>query len=204
LNRYRIVLADDHPLIRQGLGRLIEGVDHLEIIGEAGDGLELLSLMGTRTPQLVILDMSMPKLRGLEAIRTIKLRYPAVKILVLTMHKEYLPQVRSAGADGYLLKEDADRELLVAIETIREGEFYLSPRMQGELTSEEMTLFDCLSNREKEVLKLIAQGKINRQIADLLFISVRTVESHRASLLKKLKQSNTAALIKFATENELV
>jgi two-component system response regulator NreC len=120
------------------------------------------------------------------------------------MHKEYLPQVRSAGADGYLLKEDADRELLVAIETIREGEFYLSPRMQGELTSEEMTLFDCLSNREKEVLKLIAQGKINRQIADLLFISVRTVESHRASLLKKLKQSNTAALIKFATENELV
>jgi DNA-binding NarL/FixJ family response regulator len=204
MNRYRIVLADDHPLIRQGLGRLIEGADHLEIIGEAGDGLELLSLLTTETPQLVILDMSMPKLRGMEAIRTIKLKYPVVKILVLTMHKEYLHQVRSAGADGYLLKEDADRELLVAIETIREGEFYLSPRMQGELTSEEMTLFDCLSNREKEVLKLIAQGKINRQIADLLFISVRTVESHRASLLKKLKQSNTAALIKFATENELV
>jgi DNA-binding NarL/FixJ family response regulator len=200
MDSYRIILADDHPLIRQGLRRLIGGVGDLEVIGEAGDGFELLSLLTLLTPQLVILDLSMPNLRGIEAVRAIKMKYPEVKILVLTMHKEYLHQARSAGADGYLLKEDADRELFSAIEKIRQGEFYLSPRMTDDPAGDRVALFDSLSNREREVLRLIAQGKSNRQIAESLFVSVRTVESHRAALLKKLHQRNTASLVKFAIE----
>lgn len=204
MDNYRIILADDHPLIRQGLRRLIGGVGDLEVVGEAGDGFELLSLLTALTPRMVIVDLSMPNLRGIEALRAIKMKYPEVKILVLTMHKEYLHQARSAGADGYLLKEDADRELFSAIEKIRQGEFYLSPRLTGEPAGDRVTLFESLSNREKEVLRLIAQGKSNRQIAEILFVSVRTVESHRASLLKKLKQKNTASLVKFTIEKGYV
>lgn len=202
MDNYRIIVADDHPLIRHGLGRLIEGVGDLEIIGEAGDGFALLSLLTTLTPQLIILDLSMPNLRGIEAIRAIKMKYPGVKILVLTMHQEYLQPARSAGTDGYLLEEDADRELFSAIENIRQGEFYLSPRMPKERAGDKATLIASLSHREREVLKLIVQGKLNRQIAESFFISVRTVESHRASLLKKLHQKNTASLVKFALEKE--
>lgn len=204
MDNYRIIVADDHPLIRHGLGRLIEGVGDLEIIGEAEDGFALLSLLTTLTPQLIILDLSMPNLRGIEAVRAIKMKYPGVRILVLTMHKEYLQQARSAGADGYLLKEDADRELFSAIENIRQGGFYLSPRMPKELADNKVTFLTSLSHRESEVLSGIAQGKSNRQIAETLFISFRTVESHRASLLKKLHQKNTAALVKFAVEKGYV
>src|SRR6185369_4716914 len=111
LEGYRIMLADDHALFRQGLRKIIEGVADLEVAGEAGDGLELLSLLQTTLPHLVILDISMPRLRGIEAVREVKKGFPAVKVLVLTMHREYLHQALSAGAEGYLLKEDADREL---------------------------------------------------------------------------------------------
>jgi len=127
---YRIVLADDHALFRQGLSKIIEGVADLEVAGEAGDGLELLSLMEMETPMMVILDISMPKLRGIEAVREVKKRFPAVKVLVLTMHREYLHQALSAGAEGYLLKEDADRELFSAIDKIRQGRRYISPRLR--------------------------------------------------------------------------
>lgn len=200
MGRYRIILADDHVLIRQGLGKIIEGVGDLEVIGEAGDGFELLALLKTVAPELVVLDISMPNLRGIEAIRVIKGKYPGVKMLVLTMHKEYLHQALSAGADGYLLKEDADRELFSAIENIRQGGIYLSPRLEEETGGGKAPVSELLSTREKEVLKLIAEGKSNREIAETLFISVRTAESHRASLLKKLKQKNTACLVKYAIE----
>ena len=200
MDRYRIVLADDHVLIRQGLGRIIKGVADLEVIGEAGDGIELLSLLTTVTPQMVILDISMPNLRGTEAVHAIKMKYPAVKILILTMHKEYMQQVLSAGADGYLLKEDADRDLFSSIENIRQGRIYLSPRLAGELLGKRAPAAEPLSVREKEVLKLIAKGKSNSEIAEALFISVRTVESHRAAILKKLNVKNTADLVKYAMQ----
>ena len=204
MDRYRIVLADDHVLIRQGLGGLIKGEAGLEVTGEAGDGFELLALLKSSIPHMVILDISMPKLRGIETVRVIKMKYPAVKILILTMHKEYLHQALSAGADGYLLKEDADRDLFSAIDNIRQGRVYLSPRLAGELLVKCAHSPEPLSPREKDVLKLIVNGKPNKEIAESLFISVRTVESHRATILKKLNLKNTADLVKYAIEKGVV
>lgn len=198
MDNYRIVLADDHVLIRQGLGKIIKGSADLAVIGEAGDGIELLELLTRVTPHMVILDISMPNLRGIETIHKLKLNYPEVKILVLTMHKEYLQQALSAGADGYLLKEDADRDLFSAIENIRQGRMYLSPRLAGELLGKQLPSDDPLSSREKDVLKLLAKGKSNKEIAETLFISIRTVESHRAHITAKLQLKSTADLVRYS------
>ncbi|MDY6854365.1 MAG: response regulator transcription factor [Thermodesulfobacteriota bacterium] len=206
---YRIVLADDHAMFRQGIKNILNGADELEIIGEAADGIVLLDLLKNRTPDMVILDISMPNLRGLEATREIKIISPDVKILILTMHKdkEYVHHAIRAGAEGYLLKEDADTELFSAIEKIKKGGRYISPLLSGEMTYELIQASqkgrpasepDLLSLREREVLKLIAEGVSNKRIADLLFISSRTVEKHRASIMKKLNIKQTANLVKYA------
>jgi DNA-binding NarL/FixJ family response regulator len=200
MERYGIVITDDHLLFRQGLKKIMEGVGDLAVIGEAGDGGELISLLDRLSPQMIILDLSMPKLRGTEAIHEIKTRDAAVKILVLTMHKEYLHQALSAGAEGYLLKEDADRELFSAIDHIRQGRTYVSPRLIGQLIERRQQSPETLSAREKEILKLISRGKSNKEIADILFISVRTVESHRASILNKLNLKGTADIVRYAIE----
>jgi len=204
MDGYLIVLADDHALFRLGLRKIIEGVVDLEVTGEAGDGLELMSLLQTTVPHLVILDISMPRLRGIEAVREVKKRFPAVKVLVLTMHREYLHQALSAGAEGYLLKEDADRELFSAIDKIRQGKSYISPRLREELAQDEVPVPEPLSGRETEILNLIAGGKSNREIATLLYISVRTVEAHRATILSKLNLHNTADLVRYAIEKGFV
>ena len=216
MSSYRIVLADDHVLLRQGLKRIIDEMAGMEVIGEAGDGLELLSLLKKRTPHMVVLDISMPNLRGLEAIHEIKNAHPEVKILVLTMHKdkEYIHQAVSAGADGYLLKEDADNELFSAIEKIRMGKMYLSPILSEDLVGEWAEIrrgvrvpsleFEPLTTREREVIKLIAEGKSSKEIAELLFISARTVERHRANLMSKLKLKNTADMVKYAIQKKYV
>jgi DNA-binding NarL/FixJ family response regulator len=215
VGRYRIVLADDHVLLRQGLKRILEKMANLEIVGEAGDGLQLLNLMHKLTAHMIILDISMPNLRGIEAIHEIKAIHPGMKILVLTMHKdkEYLHQAISAGADGYLLKEDADTELFSAIETVREGKIFVSPHLSEDLVDEwakirrgeskPVSKSERLTTRENEILKLIAEGKSNKEIADLLFISVRTVEHHRASIMNKLNLKKTAELVKYAIEKGL-
>jgi DNA-binding NarL/FixJ family response regulator len=136
INPYRIVLADDHVILRQGLRMILEQKAGLKVIGEVGDGVELLDLLDTLIPHMVILDISMPKLRGIEATRRIKMAHPDVKVLILTMHKsqEYLDHGLSAGADGFLLKEDANTELFSAIDRIRRGETYISPLLSGKLT----------------------------------------------------------------------
>jgi len=202
---YHIVLADDHALVRQGLKRTLEENVDLEVVGEAGDGLELLDLLKKLTPHMVILDISMPKLRGIEAIREIKMEHPRVKVLMLTMHKEkeYLHQAMSAGADGYFLKKDVDTELFSAIEKIRQGEIYVSHSLSQDLVEmwEEIRhgfRKPILTNREREVLKLIAEGKSSKEIAALLFISVHTVERHRANLMEKLNMKKAADLVKYA------
>jgi DNA-binding NarL/FixJ family response regulator len=205
MERYGIVLADDHTLIRHGLKRIIEENTEMEVVGEAGDGLELLEILNSLHPHMVVLDMSMPKLRGLEAISEIKLKHPSVKILILSMHKEYVFRALSSGIDGYLLKEDASRELFLAIDRIRQGGKYLSHSL-GELVAE--TLYDKnfepvsepLSAREREVLKLVADGKTNKEISQLLSISVRTVEGYRAHIMSKLDVKNTAELVKYAIQ----
>jgi DNA-binding NarL/FixJ family response regulator len=201
METYRIVLTDDHILIRQGLRKILESVEGLEVIGEAGNGAELLGLLGNVEPDMIILDMSMPNLKGIEAIDGIRDRCPDAQILVLSMHKEYLHQALDAGVNGYLLKEDADRELFFAIDTIRQGGTFLSPRLAGALAMGGPRRIEALSNREKDVLRLIASGKSNREIGGELHISVRTVESHRANIMAKLEVSNAAELIRFALKH---
>jgi DNA-binding NarL/FixJ family response regulator len=211
---YRVVLADDHPLFREGMKRLIEEMPGVEVIGETSDGLELLDLLKELNPDLAILDISMPNLRGIEAAREIKTLYPRIKVLILTMHKskEYLYHSVSAGAQGYLLKEDSDTELFSAIETIRNGGVYLTRTLAGELAEDLSEMYsgkrqiprEILTTREREILKLIAEGKSNSEIADLIYISKRTVENHRASIMKKLKAKKPADLVRYAIEKGII
>ena len=209
MRSYRVVLADDHAMFRQGIKRILKEAKNLEVVGEAGDGLELLRISRETNPDMVIMDISMPNLRGLEATQEIKAVFPHVKVLILTMHrdKEYVYGAIGAGAEGYLLKEDADTELFFAIEKIRKGGRYVSPILSGELTHEliqasqeaqPVSASNLLTLREKEVLKLIAEGKSHKEIADILFISARTVDHHRAKIMRKLKIKDTANLTKYA------
>ncbi len=199
-------------LVRQGLKRILEGRKDLEVIGEAGDGLELLDLLNHTNPDMIILDVSMPRLRGIEAIHEIKTVRPEISILMLTMHKdrEYLYLALSAGAKGYLLKEDADRDLFFAIEKIRQGKIYVSPNLSEDLLDDLVQIgkgegrpsfeIDPLTTREREVVKLIAEGKSSKEIADLLFISARTVDNHRANIMEKLNLKKAADLVKYAIQ----
>lgn len=209
MNPYRIVLADDHVMFRQGIKNILEKNRNFRIVGEAGDGIKLLELLNKIDTDMIILDISMPNLRGIEATQEIKMVMPQVKVLILSMHKEkeFVYSAMSAGAEGYLLKEDADTELFAAIDKIRHKGRYISPLLLGDLTEE---LFraeqkgqlpqqhEPLTTREREILKFIAEGVSNRDIADLLFISVRTVENHRANMIRKLNIKSTASLIKYA------
>jgi len=213
---YGIILADDHQMFRQGLGRIIETDPELKVIGEAGDGLELLAMLNRMTPDLIVLDISMPHLRGIEAIHEIQALHPAVKILVLTMHKEMelLIAAISGGASGYLLKQDADKQLFLAIARIRQRGVYISPSLADEMTDDWADAChnarsptpgsDRLTVREKEVLKLTAEGKSCKEIADLLCISHRTVEHHRANILSKLNVKRVADLVRYAVSNRLL
>lgn len=208
---YRLILADDHVIFRQGIKGLLSEKPGLEVVGEANNGLELLNLFhkGLR-PDMVILDISMPDLRGIEAAEEIKSICPDVKILILTMHKskEYLYHSISSGAHGYMLKEDSDVELFTAIETIRKGDIFVSRLLTKVLAEDlshiyqgEMTLTkDPLTPREREILKMVAEGKPNKDISELLFISTRTVENHRANIMNKLKLKKAADLIRYAIQ----
>jgi DNA-binding NarL/FixJ family response regulator len=205
LSPYSLVLADDHAMFRKGVKKILTGVDDLEVMGEAGDGLELLALLKEISPHLVILDIAMPNLRGLEATREIKQIYPHIKILLLTMHKkkEFIEQAMTAGADGYLLKEDADTELLQAIKTIRQGNKFISSLLSSELVDLVMAKSQkgLLTPREREVMKLLAEGKSSREIADFLHISIFTVRRHRESIRRKLNLKNMAGLVKYAIDH---
>jgi DNA-binding NarL/FixJ family response regulator len=201
---YGIVLADDHVLFRRGIKKIIEEMDGLEVVGEANDGLELLELLKEKDPDLVILDISMPNLRGLEAAREIKGLYPQVKVLLLTMHKEkkFLKQGLEAGVDGFLVKQDADTELLQAIQSIRRGEKFYSPLLATGLA--ELAFhrgeIDPLTRREKEVAKLLAEGKSSKEIAALLYISLYTVRRHRDNIRRKLEIKGLVDLVRYAME----
>lgn len=212
MDSYRVILADDHFMFRLGMKKILEEVKGIEVIGEANDGHELLSLVKSLTPHLVILDISMPKLRGIEATREIKTNHPDIKVVILTMHNnmEYLQHSIAAGADGYVLKQDAGTELFSAIKTVRNGGVFISStflieltvdfvkKCRGDLTQPVQTL----TSRQREVVKLIAEGKTNKAIGDLLCISVRTVEKHRANIMEKLHLKTTADIVKYAIQKK--
>jgi len=202
------VLADDHALIRHGVKKMIEEDPGLKVVGEAADGLELIELLKTTPADLAILDISMPNLRGIEAIREVRKICPAIKVLMLTMHKgeQYLCSSFASGADGYLLKEDSDTELLPAIARVLQGELYISPNLSNEFPEDVIASCssrsdrsgEILTPREKQILQLVAEGVTSRDIADKLDISKRTVEHHRANMMKKLNIKRVADLIKYA------
>jgi DNA-binding NarL/FixJ family response regulator len=201
---YSIVLADDHVLFRQGVKKIIEEVDGLQVVGEANDGLELLEFLKDNRPDLIILDISMPNLRGLEAAREIKTLYPQVKILLLTMHKkrEFLQEGVEADVDGFLVKEDADTELLQAVDAIRKGQKFFSPLLSEKLADlvRQSGKPDLLTRREKEITKLLAEGKSSKEIAELLYISIYTVRRHRDNIMRKLEIKGLADLVRYAME----
>lgn len=204
--RYLIVLADDHVLVRSGIRKIIEEDSHLQVVGEAGDGAELLELLRHKYVHLAIVDITMPSISGIQLTERIKAMYPELKVLILTMHKgkELLEHAFEAGADGYLLKEDAPAELLDAIRTIETGQVYLSPLMVPHLKEAFVRVHRqgaraaILSRRETEVLKLIAEGKSGKEIAAILHLSTRTVDNHRANIMKKLNASKSTDLVRYA------
>ncbi|MDD2465304.1 MAG: response regulator transcription factor [Desulfobulbus sp.] len=211
---YRIIIADDHSLIRQGLKTIIVHEPSLRIVAEAGNGVELLELLRENPADMVILDITMPQLNGLDAMAEIRKVSPGIDILMLTMHtnSQYFFQAISAGAHGYLMKEDSETELLHAIVTIRSGKSYISPRLSADVTDEVMNAFRdqgkvplvVLSDREKQVLKLVVQGCSSKKIGKMLDLSPRTIDHHRASLLKKFKMRNTVDLVNHVVRNALI
>ena len=216
-NSFKILLADGHVIFRRGVRSIIQGMDNVEVVGEAGDGLELLRLLKDIHPHLVITDISMPNLRGLEATRVIKTLDPGVKVLILTMHKdrEYLYHALRAGAEGYLLKEDEDGELVLAIETLRKGGTFISPLLSAQMADifldkiraggePLMAPEEPLTVRERQIVKLIAEGKSSKEVGELLFICDRTVQNHRANIMSKLNVKKTADLVKYAIQKGYV
>ncbi len=203
-----IILADDHPIVRRGLRAVLEVEKGFSLIGEAGDGLEAVRMVENLEPDILITDMMMPGLTGLEVTRQIKHRVPKTKIIILSMHasESYVLEALRNGANGYVLKDTASEELVAAIRDVIAGRRYLSSQLseraietyilKAESTVEDS--YDSLTTREREVLKLAAEGSTNNEIAERLFISPRTAETHRANLMKKLALSNHTELIRYA------
>jgi two-component system response regulator NreC len=212
---FTIVLAEDHTILREGLKSLLSSQPDLKIVGEAGDGLEAIRSVQNHSPDLILLDLSMPRMTGLDAIKEIKRVNADTKIIVLTVHstEEYILATLQAGADGYVLKDAHSTELMTAIRHVLAGRRYLSPSisgtiidglLQGKKASSIRSAWETLTQREREILKLIAEGHKNKEIADILCISLKTVEKHRANLMEKLDLHNVAALTALAAEKGLI
>ncbi len=215
MNKIRVFLTDDHLILREGIRSLLKKVPDIEMVGEAGDGVEAIAKVEQLVPDVVLMDITMPRLNGLEATRQIKQKNPQVKVLVLTMHEtnQYLSQMLQVGASGYVVKAAAASELLSAIRTVHQGDVYLYPAitrmlvhdyLQKVKVGEEKTSYDGLTSREKEILMLIAEGKKNREIANLLSISLRTVQAHRTNLMDKLGAHDRTELVKYAISKGLI
>lgn len=214
-DKYRIVLVEDHTILREGLRSLLREHVNLNVIGEAADGRSGIRMVLSQKPDLVLMDLSMPKMNGFEAIREIKRTEPSIKIIALTVHntEEYILMTLQAGADGYVLKDATHDELIMAVRQVISGKRFLSPSVSGKVIDgylegkkniPSMSRMDGLTQREREVLKLIAEGYKNKEVADFLCISLKTVEKHRANLMRKLDLHNTSALTLYAVERGLV
>jgi len=213
--KVRIVIAEDHTILREGLRSLLSSEPNFEIVGEAEDGREAIKCVEKFRPDLILTDLSMPRMNGMEAIKEIKRQSPKTKVLVLTVHKaeEYILATFRAGANGYLLKDSTHAELVMAVKKVLSGKQYISPEisekviegyLEGKKTLKSQTSWETLTQREREILKLIAEGYKNKEIAEDLCISVKTVEKHRANLMEKLDLHSIQALTAFAIEKGLV
>lgn len=212
----RILLVDDHKIVRDGIISLLQDESRYDIVGQAENGIEALDKIEKLTPDLVLLDINMPIMDGLECARQITEKFPGVKILTLTMlnEQEHIKNMLSAGAGGYLLKNSGKEELITAINTVMEGETYFSEEVKNLIMMDMIKKRNAagkiagelipLTPRELDVLELIIDEYTNQEIADKLFISVRTVDAHRRNLLEKTGSRNTAGLVKFTIENNLV
>ncbi len=215
MSNIRIFLADDHTLVRQGIRTILESQPGFEVVGEAGNGRDTLEKIRELKPDLVVLDIGMPELNGLDTTRLIRKEMPRIRILILTMHthEEYIFQILKTGATGYLLKDAASSELITAVEAVYKGDAYLSPSISRSLLEDyvrkaeamnQKESWEPLTEREREVLQLIAEGFTNRNIAEKLGVSVKTVDNHRTNLMVKLGIHDTAGLVRYAIAHGLV
>ncbi len=215
MNRIRVLLADDHMVLRSGLKLMLHAQPDMEVVGEAGEGQETMALLERSVPDVLLLDLSMPGLDGMQVLELVQERYPQLKVLVLTMHddEEYVKRVLSLGARGYILKRAADVELLAAIRAVYRGEIFIDHAVAGILVRQAFPVRteretgkvgETLSEREQEVLQLVAMGYTNRQIAEKLVISIKTVESHKAHVKDKLALKGRSDLVRYAVQHGLL
>jgi DNA-binding NarL/FixJ family response regulator len=213
MGKIRVLVADDHTILRQGLVGILRGSEEIEVVGEAADGSEAVEKALHARPDVVVLDISMPRLNGLEAARRIHEALPGARILVLTMHddEEYVLQMVRAGASGYLLKEDAASELLAGIRELKAGRTHFGAAASAALANAYQRdaaapgdPYGTLTDREREVFQLIVEGKTNARIAEILFISPKTVDNHRTHVMEKLGVHSTAELVRYAARHKLL
>jgi len=211
----RILLADDHALVRRGLHYLLDRAEGMQVAGEAADGREAVRLCEEIRPDVVIMDIGMPNLNGVEATAQIAKKNPSIGIIILSMHADetYLVRALSAGAKGYLLKDSAETDLIRAVRTVHEGRPFFSPAIAHTLLEDYMRRlqqqnlqdsYDLLTDREREVLQLLAEGKSNKEVATLLDLSLYTVETHRSNLMQKLNLHNTAEIVLYAVRKKII
>lgn len=215
MSKIRVLLAEDHTIVRKGIRSLLDNEPDMEVVGEASDGRETVEKAEKLIPDVVLMDITMPQLNGLEATRQIKKLLPDIKILGLTMYtnEEYILQLLQAGGSGYVVKQSAPSDLIAAIRAVYRGDSFLSPEVSKVIIDEYLkqagqtgpeTSYDKLTDREREVLQLITEGLSNREIADKLHISVKTVGVHRTNLMEKLNIHNTIDLVKYAIRKGII
>ena len=211
----RILLADDHIVMRTGLRALLERQPHLEVVGESENGRETVTLAGTLRPDVVVMDVGMPILNGIDATQTIVAECPTTAVIILSMHADesYVMRALKAGARGYLLKDSAAADLMGAIQAVSQGKSFFSPKVSRILAEDYVRVlkqkgsadtYDLLTSREREILQLLAEGKTNKEIAATLNLSVYTVDAHRGKIMEKLNLHSSGELVRFAVRNGLI
>ncbi len=206
----RILLADDHAMVRKGFRMILEAQTDMSIVGEAGNGREALEQAEKLHPDVIVMDVAMPELNGIEATRRLATTSPRSRVLALSMHKDsvYVREILRAGARGYLLKDSIDSDLVSAVRAVAKGDGYLSPAVSDAVLTDyrrHVTApLDLLSSREREVLQMIAEGKTNKEVATSLNLSVYTIDAHRGKIMEKLNLHSTGELVRFAVRNGLV